>query len=70
MSFCDHCAGQRLDRARILRVLREERKRIQRADATCTAGQALASVIDAVRTLDIPHLELLDDIVVEGEVVH
>lgn len=70
MSFCDHCAGQRLDRARILRVLREERRRIQRADAARTAGEALASVIEAVRTLDIPHLELLDDVVVDGEVVH
>lgn len=70
MSFCDHCAGQRFDRARVLRVLREERKRMHRADATCTAAQALASIIDAVRTLDIPHLEFLDDVVVEGEVVH
>ncbi|MBF8301407.1 MAG: hypothetical protein HW394_1777, partial [Acidobacteria bacterium] len=31
--------------------------------------QALASVMDAVRTLDIPHLDHVDD-VVDGEVVH
>ena len=69
MSFCEHCEGQRFDRARILRVLRESRKRLQRSDTICNADQALASVIDAVRTLDIPHLDHVDD-VVDGEVVH
>ena len=69
MSFCEHCEGQRFDRSRILRVLRESRKRLQRSDATCTADQALASAIDAVRTLDIPHLDPPDDLV-DGEVVH
>lgn len=69
MRFCEHCEGQRFDRSRILRVLRESRKRLQRSDTTCSADQALASAIDAVRTLDIPHLELLDD-VIDGEVVH
>ena len=68
MSFCEHCEGQRFDRARILRVLRESRKRLKQ-DPTCSADQALASAIDAVRSLDIPHLELVDD-VVDGEVVH
>ena len=69
MSFCEHCEGQRFDRSRILRVLRESRKRLQRSDTMCSADQALASVIDAVRTLDIPHLDHMDD-VVDGEVVH
>ena len=69
MSFCEHCEGQRFDRSRILRALRESRKRLQRSDTICSADQALASAIDAVRTLDIPHLELIDD-VVDGEVVH
>ena len=69
MSFCEHCEGQRFDRARILRVLRESRKRLQRSDTICSADQALASVIDAVRTLDIPHLDRVDD-AVDGEVVH
>jgi len=69
MSFCEHCEGQRFDRARILRVLRESRKRLQRSDTICSADQALASVMDAVRTLDIPHLDGVDD-VVDGEVVH
>ena len=69
MSFCEHCEGQRFDRARILRVLRESRKHLQRSDTICSADQALASVIDAVRTLDVPHLDREDD-VVDGEVVH
>ena len=69
MSFCEHCEGQRFDRSRILRVLRESRKRLQRSDTICSADQALASVMDAVRTLDIPHLDHVDD-VVDGEVVH
>ena len=69
MSFCEHCEGQRFDRARILRVLRESRQRLQRSDTVCSADQALASVLDAVRGLDIPHLERLDE-VVDGEVVH
>ena len=69
MSFCEHCEGQRFDRSRILRVLRESRRRLQRSKAACTADEALASVMEAVRTLDIPHLERLDDMV-DGDVVH
>jgi len=69
MSFCEHCEGQRFDRARILRALRESRQRLRRSDTICSADQALASAIEAVRTLDIPHLDLVDD-VVDGEVVH
>ena len=69
MSFCEHCEGQRFDRSRILRVLRESRKRLQRSEKACTADQALASAIDAVRTMDIPHLDPPDDLV-DGEVVH
>lgn len=69
MSFCEHCEGQRFDRSRILRVLRESRRRLRRSGTACTADEALASVMEAVRTLDIPHLERLDD-VVDGDVVH
>ena len=66
MSFCDHCDGQRFDRARVLRELRAARKRLRSSTA---ADQALAAAIEAVRTLDIPHLERLDD-AVEGEIIH
>ena len=69
MSFCEHCEGQRFDRARILRILRESRRRLRRSDTACDADQALASVLDAVRTLDIPHLDPVDD-GVDDEVVH
>lgn len=69
MSFCEHCEGQRFDRARILRVLREARKRLQRADGVCTADEALQNLLQEVRSLDVPHLERFDE-VGEDEVVH
>ena len=68
MSFCDHCEGQRFDRARILRVLRATRRRVQE-DPDCSADRSLALAIEAIRTLEIPHLERFDE-VVEGEVIH
>jgi imidazolonepropionase-like amidohydrolase len=69
MSFCDHCQGQRFDRAQVLRALRAARKRLRESAAACDADQTFALAIEAVRSLEIPHLELLDD-VVDGEVVH
>ena len=69
MSFCDHCEGQRFDRARILRCLRATRKRWQISDRPATADEALALALEAVRTLEIPHLDP-EDHVVDGEVVH
>ena len=69
MSFCEHCEGQRFDRARVLRVLRESRTRLRRSNKILSADQVLASAIDAVRALDIPHLDRVDD-VVDGEAVH
>ena len=61
MSFCDHCEGQRFDRARVLRALRETRKQLQAPDAPCTADHALKLAIDAVRGLDVPHRCWADD---------
>jgi hypothetical protein len=58
MSFCDHCEGQRFDRAQVLRVLRAIQKtqpKHRRVD------DVLRSAIKAVRALDIPHLERLDE---------
>ena len=69
MSFCEHCEGQRFDRARVLRVLRATRKRRREPNAVGSVDRTLASAIEAVRTLDIPHLERLDE-VVDGELVH
>ena len=69
MSFCDHCEGQRLDRAQVLRALRATRKWLRNADTACSTDHSLALAIAAVRALDIPHLELVDDLM-DGDVVH
>ena len=67
MSYCDHCEGQRFDRARVLRRLREVRKQL-RGGSRCRAEEALDLALTAVRELEIPHLELLE--VGENEIVH
>ena len=69
MSFCDHCEGQRFDRAQVLRALRATRKRLRKQDAACSADHALALAIEAVRSLEIPHLERVEDLA-DGQVVH
>jgi hypothetical protein len=61
MSYCDHCSGQRFDRARVLRVLRMLRRELRDAPR----GAAAASVERAlreIRALDIPHLETDEDL--------
>ena len=67
MSFCEHCEGQRFDRARVLRALRELRRELRGRDRGKTDA-AIVAAIEAVRSLDIPHLETLDDI--SGEIIH
>ena len=42
MSFCDHCEGQRFDRARMLRLLR---KRLRECPAPSTEADALIQAI-------------------------
>lgn len=69
MSFCDHCQGQRFDRAQVLRALRAARQRLRESRAQCDADQTLALAIETVRALDIPHLDPVEDIL-NGEVVH
>jgi hypothetical protein len=64
-NFCDHCAGQRFDRARVIRVLRQLRKDCGRSRK---ANEALALALNAVRALDIPHFDFEDD--EERHVVH
>jgi hypothetical protein len=70
VSFCDHCSGQRFDRAQVLRALRNARRRLRSADASREAEHVLAVAIETVRTLEIPHFDPIDDEVVEGEVIH
>ena len=69
MSFCEHCQGQRFDREQVLRALRAARQRMRQSQAECSADHSFALAIEAVRTLEIPHLEPFDE-VVDGEVVH
>ena len=58
MSFCEHCEGQRFDRAQVLRVLRAARKDVRRHSR---ADETLRRAIKAVRALDIPHLPHADE---------
>jgi hypothetical protein len=65
MSFCEHCEGQRFDRARVLRTLRQLHKELRATDRC--AGEAVNAALHAIRTMDIPHLEFVDE---ADEVVH
>jgi hypothetical protein len=67
MSFCEHCEGQRFDRARVLRALRQLRQDLRTTMGRRKADEAMALALKAVKTLDIPHLEIVDDV---DEVVH
>ncbi len=69
MSFCEHCEGQRFDRAQVLRALRATRKGLQTQGRVRGGDEALALAIQAVHALEIPHLEPFDQ-VAEGEVIH
>jgi hypothetical protein len=68
MSYCEHCEGQRFDRARVLRALRQVRKELQSgACENDLALVALETALRVVKALDVPHLEWSDDV---DEVVH
>ena len=69
MGFCEHCAGQRFDRAQVLRALRDARRKLPRRGRASTADAALAAAIQAVRSLEIPHVEYFDETTGE-EVLH
>ena len=62
MSFCEHCEGQRFDRAQVLRMLRATRKSLRARDGACSADEALGLAISAVHALEIPHLDLLEEV--------
>ena len=68
MSFCEHCQGQRFDRARVLRAIRQVREELRTAHGGPKAEAALAKALRAVKALDIPHLEEEDDY--RDDVVH
>jgi len=66
MSFCDHCDGQRFDRSRLLRILR---RHLRECAPAVGGAEALTKAIEAIRVLDIPHLDRFED-VGDEEVVH
>ncbi len=73
MGFCEHCEGQRFDRAQVLRQLRRTRARLQNDPSQCTADEVLLLAIKSVRALEIPHLEPIDDLMdetTEDQVIH
>ena len=70
MSFCDHCDGQRFDRAQVLRALRSVRQQLRETNGSRDAEHTMTLAIEAVRTLAIPHFDTIDDEVVDGEVIH
>ena len=73
MGFCEHCEGQRFDRAQVLRQLRQTRARLRHDELPCTADEALLMVIRSVRALEVPHLEPVDDPMeetTEDQVIH
>jgi len=67
MGFCEHCQGQRFDRARVLRMLRQVRDDLRAAHAGSKVDAALLTALNKVRALDIPHLEPEEP---EDQVVH
>jgi hypothetical protein len=69
MSFCEHCQGQRHDRAQVLRTLRALRRQ-WRGEGKRARCEALDAAIREVRRLDLPHFEGPDDDVVDGEIIH
>ena len=70
MSFCEHCQGQRFDRAQVLRTLRSLRRTLGGERKKRAACEALDAAIRSVRRLELPHFERLDDEVADGEIVH
>jgi hypothetical protein len=66
MDYCEHCEGQRFDRARVLRALRQVRQQLRKGSRR-KGEEAIDRAIRAVRELDIPHLELVE---FEDEIVH
>ena len=73
MGFCEHCEGQRFDRAQVLRQLRQTRSWLRTQADSSTVDEALLLAIRAVRALEIPHLEVIDDFMEEtseDQVIH
>lgn len=66
MDYCEHCDGQRFDRARVLRALRQIRRQLPNG-ARLDGDEALKLALRAVRDLDIPHLDAIE---LDNEIIH
>ena len=66
MSYCEHCEGQRFDRARVLRALRAARKQLSPTDRR-KCDEVFELALKAIKALDIPHLEVMDT---GDEIIH
>ena len=67
MDYCEHCEGQRFDRARVLRALRQIRRHLGAAERQ-DGDKALQAALRAIRDLDVPHLDVIDEL--EDEIIH
>ena len=67
MSYCEHCQGQRFDRAQVLRALRRVREDVRRNEPGGDAERALVLALSTIRALELPHLEPEEE---EAQVVH
>ena len=66
-NFCEHCEGQRFDRAQVLRALRQVRKDLRGRRCGKKVDEAIELALKTVARLELPHLEVED---LSGEVVH
>ena len=67
MDYCEHCEGQRFDRARVLRALRQIRRQLGAAERQY-GDKELETALRAIRDLDVPHLDVIDEL--EDEIIH
>ena len=68
MSFCEHCDGQRFDRAQVLRTLRQVWRELRAARCGKKVDEALELALNAVADLEIPHLYVEPE--PGGDVIH
>jgi hypothetical protein len=67
-NFCEHCEGQRFDRAQVLRALRRVRREMRDRRCGKKIDEALTLALNTVARLDLPHLQFEDDM--SDAVVH
>ena len=58
--FCEHCEGQRFDRAQVLRTLRRIRRECQSQRGGSAVEEGITLALKTVAALEIPHLEIED----------